>query len=212
MKKLSLSGLADFMTKSASGQRKLLRNYKYPDTDDASAKILYYKEARDRILAYHSAGNDMELLTDAIKDLEKLAALSMGQRKTRLGYNVRALRDYARHFSKKSFEILKEASLGLNFDDVIVTVYPDLHVEEKGVEKFIKLGFSKDEPEQKFISIISQGLFEAARQEGHELSSSSILFLDVPRGKIHKGARMGARMTGNIEAACQNISAIWDKL
>ena len=44
------------------------------------------------------------------------------------------------------------------------------------------------------------------------LTSSSVILLDIPRGEEHRGARMGARMRNDIEAACQNIEAIWDTI
>lgn len=63
IKKLSLKGLADFMTASPSRQRKILRAYKYPSEDEARAKILYYREARDRIAAFHVSPHDVSWLS-----------------------------------------------------------------------------------------------------------------------------------------------------
>jgi len=55
-------------------------------------------------------------------------------------------------------------------------------------------------------------MYEAAATNGLSLPSASILYLDVPRGHIHKGARAGARTTAEITAACQTIAAIWDTI
>jgi hypothetical protein len=52
-------------------------------------------------------------------------------------------------------------------------------------------------------------MFEAALVDGLKLPSSQVLYVDVPRGVRYKAARLGARMRANIEAACQNIAAIW---
>ena len=40
MKKISLKGLADFMTASAFRQRKIVREYRYPSEGESRAKIL----------------------------------------------------------------------------------------------------------------------------------------------------------------------------
>ena len=55
--KLSAKGLAKFMTSSAAGQRKVLRDYKYPD-EEGTAQAAYYREACDIVAQYHRDGHD----------------------------------------------------------------------------------------------------------------------------------------------------------
>ncbi|MGD0168507.1 MAG: hypothetical protein ABSE54_02155 [Smithella sp.] len=59
IKKLSLKGFADFMLASPIRQISILRGYKYPSSNDARAKILYYREARNRIAEYHKSNHDI---------------------------------------------------------------------------------------------------------------------------------------------------------
>ncbi len=49
MIKLSAKGLAKFMTLSAAGQRKVLRDYKYPDEEGAAPSGLLPRSTRHRI-------------------------------------------------------------------------------------------------------------------------------------------------------------------
>lgn len=212
MKKLSIKGLAEFMIASPSRKRTILRHYKYPAEDEPKAKILYYRDARERIVAYHAGGHDREWLLEEVKRLQILTSLSSGQSKTRLSHNVRALRAYLRNFSGFSFEVLDDVLLNLQFGDVVITVRPDLHIIEKQREKIVKLEFGKAEPSKLMIKIISQGMFESTEIEGMNLQSSDVLFLDVPRGKRYKGARMGSRIRRDIEATCEMIDAIWDRI
>ncbi len=72
--------------------------------------------------------------------------------------------------------------------------------------------FAKDEPNSKLIKIISQALFEAQSGADMGLTSASVLYFDIACGKIHKGARAGSRILGEMEAACKNIVALWDSL
>ncbi len=211
-KKISLKGLADYMTASHTRQRTVLRQFKFPQEDEAQAKIVYYREARDRVAVLHRSGRDGAWLTLQAAQLETLAAMSTGQTKTRLRHNARGLRDYARNFASRSFEILDDLRLSLQFGDVVVSVVPDLHVREKGKEKLIKLEFSAAEPLPAAVQVISQAMFEAAEQANLGLPSASVLYLDVPRGVAHKGARLGSRMRRDIESVCLSISAIWDTL
>src|SRR5262249_19128293 len=111
MKKLSIKGLADFMTASPSRQRTILRQYKYPDEDEPRAKILYYREARDRVAAHHSAGHHPSWLVTQAVSLEQLAANSTSRARTRLRHNARGLRSYAQHFGLKQYTVVGELAL-----------------------------------------------------------------------------------------------------
>jgi hypothetical protein len=211
-KKISLKGLADYMTASHTRQRSVLRQYKYPEEDEAQAKIIYYREARERVAVLHRSDRDSAWLLQQAAQLDTLAAMSTGQTKTRLRHNARGLRAYASHFADRSFEILDDVRFALRFGDVMVSTVPDLHVKEKNKEKLVKLEFSATEPSPVAIQVISQAMFEAAEQANLGLPSSGVLYLDVPRGVAHKGARLGSRMRKDIESACLSISAIWDTL
>ena len=212
MKRISVKGLADFMTASATRQRTILRQFKYPLEDEPQAKIIYYREARDRVAVLHKGGKDRDWLLGQASALDTLAASSTGKTKTRLRHNARALRAYAAHFADRDFDILADLQLNLAFGDVVITVVPDLHVSEAGREKIVKLEFGVNEPDARAVQVISQAMFEASRQASLGLPTSSILYLDVPRGQEHRGARLGSRMRNDIESTCLSISAIWDRL
>lgn len=212
MKKLSVKGFAQIMLASPLRQRTLLQYHKYPSEDEPRARILYYRDARDRISAYHAQGHGPKWLLEQAISLEALAKASSGPRKTRLNHNGRGLRAYAKHFASRKLEILDDLLLTLQFGDVQITVRPDLHVVERKKEKIVKLEFGVNEPSGDEIRIISQAMFEAAEQAGMNFTASSVLYVDVPRGVQHKGARLGSRRKGDIEATCQIIDAIWDDI
>ena len=67
-------------------------------------------------------------------------------------------------------------------------------------------------PKNEVVTIVSQAMFEAANLDGMDLKSTQVLYVDVPRCHTYKGASLGTRMRKNIEAACQNIAAIWDSI
>ena len=144
--------------------------------------------------------------------LLRLALGNSGSTKVRLRNNARAVMHYADFFGNKRYTILDDVGYNLEFSGVIVKIYPDLHIMENDVEKIIKLDFDAKEPDSAFIKVMSQCLYEGAIRSGHQLISSAALYADVPRGKLHKGARAGSRTLRNIEATCQTISDIWDKL
>lgn len=212
MIQITVKGLAQFMTANAAQQRKILASFKYPDENENLARTLYYREARDGIRAYHAVGHDPQWLDRQAQSLRGLAVSLGGQSRVRLNNNARAFAQYQAHFAAKTFRILEDKKFSLVAHEVKIKVTPDLHVEERGSEKIIKLEFNVKPPDDEMVKIISQVMFEASHQDGQGLPSSGILYLDVPRGIVHKGARAGARMRGNIDAACQNIAAIWNTI
>ncbi len=213
MIKLSIKGLAKYMASSPSAQRRVLRDFKYPRGEEAFAMRLYYRDACERITAFHRNDHDCEWLRSEADDLSRLASLTGGSGGVRLRNNARALRQYEQHFASRSYEILDELRLELEFSGVRITATPDLHVRENHKQRVIKLEFSKKPLTPETIRIITQCLYEAARRgRVPDLSSSSVLYLDVPRGVEHRGARAGSRTLRDIEAACETISEIWDSI
>ena len=174
--------------------------------------IKYYQEARDAIAAHHSRGHDAAWLHNLGDQLDAFAASVTGQTRTRISHNARAIHAYAAHFANRSFEVLAVPRLRLAYSGVTISVVPDLRVRERVEDKIIKFEFSKDQPEDREIKVMSQVLFEAARVGGLQIPARSVLYLDVSRGAEHHGARLGAQLARDIEAACETISDIWDRI
>jgi hypothetical protein len=128
--KISVKGLAKFITATEQGKRKVLRDFKYPDPEGA-AQAMYYREARDLIEAHHRNGYPSPWLQDRATTLTQLAQTMSGQSVVRLRHNARALREYAALWGNKTFEVLDELRLSLRYGNVRISVVPDLHVRER---------------------------------------------------------------------------------
>jgi len=73
MIKIGVKGLAKFMTASAAGQRKVLRDYKFPN-EEGTAQAAYYREARDFVAEYHRRGHPAEWIRDKATVLQTTAS------------------------------------------------------------------------------------------------------------------------------------------
>lgn len=211
MIKIGLKGLAKFIASSPAAQRKVLRDYKYPKRE-GEAQALYYREARLLVRRNHSRGNPEGWLSARSQELSLKAQTQSGAGALRVRHNARALREYNQFWGNKTFEILGDLSLSLSCSGVTISIYPDLHVREAGVERIIKLEFGSRPPDDVVIRIMSQAMFEAASAAGLNLRSADILLVDVPRKAVYRGARMRSRTAKDIEAACQTIADIWPSL
>jgi hypothetical protein len=208
MIKITVKGLAKFMTKGPVGQRKVLRDFKFPKPE-GFVQSIYYGEARRAIRDYHSKGNSPATLVKAIEDLRAEADRAAGQAQRRLEHNIRAVESYLKHFANRRFRVLQTPRLGYSRQNLYVSATPDLFVEEKGREKLIKLELGADAPDRAMIKIILQVMYEAALSNGVRVRPQDVIYLDASRAVQHRGAKARARVTREIEAACENIEAMW---
>lgn len=212
MIRLSVRGLAKFMTSSPSGQRKVLRDYKYPDDDGPSAMRLYYKDATDRIVAYHRSGHPAQWLRDKADQIAEVARLTPGPSGTRLRNNARAVLAYQAHFAHRRFDPQSASRLKLHVGNVTISVTPDILALEAGKPRLVKLDFAATQTPIEVVKIVSQVMLEAAVGRISGVSSNSVRYLEVSRGIEHKSARAGARTLREVEAACANIESLWPNI
>ena len=216
-KSLSHGQLAKFMTSDAAAQMRVVHDAKYPNTDESRAQAKYYREAHDRVRIHHNRSQPPPWLPAEAAALRVQAGQSPKSRtRSRLHNNARAIDDHAAHFAGRPFTVLKGKRFKLVYGDVTIRVTPDFIVRERGMGKLVRLYCNGPEPSDETVKIICQTMFEAAVQDGwpagQKMTPARVLFLDLHRGAAHKGAAMRSRMQTNIQAACLQVSAIWDAI
>lgn len=208
MIRLSAKGLAKYMTSGHATQRKILSNYKNPDPEGA-AQAKYYAEARHAIAQYHTSGNNAAVAVHAVQTLHSKELRSTGRSQDRVRNNIRALESYLNSFAEKYFVVLPSPDLRYTKGQVSVTAFPDLYVRDGQRHKIVKLDLGKDEPSARAINIVLQVTFAAAQSAGLPITPKDVVYLDVERGREHRGARVRSQLMRDIEAACQTIEAVW---
>ena len=205
--KISLTGLAKFMTASSSAQRKVLKDYKYREPEGV-AQAAYYREGRRTVQGFHRDARDRDwLLTEATALSGQKAGLPDGAQK-RLESNVRAIRAYARHFSDRNLAFESPPKLEYAHAGLVINVRPDLWGTERG-HRLIKVQFAKPSDPEQTAKVIGQVMLAAATEAGMNLPSSAMRVWDCRKGEDYKLARVGARLQADIEAACETISDLW---
>ncbi len=209
--RITVKGLAQFMTAGPARQRSVVRDFKYPDPE-GKARALYYAEAVRAVRRFHRAANDVGVLVDEVARLARESAAATGVTSRRLRDNAAGLRQYATHFAARNYEVLQPVRWALQHGPVVVAVTPDLHVVDEGRERIIKLEFATTRPDRRVVQVITQAMFEAAEMAGAGLQAADVLYVDVRRGEVHGGARIRARLARDIEAACATIADIWNSI
>lgn len=179
--KISVAGLAQFMNATSFGQRRLLRDHKFPYTKDGRRKpqIVRYSEARSTIQKYHAHGNDVTVLLDAVEALKKKAADNPDKDQSRIEDNIRAIRTYMKHFQTNQFRVLENPRPKYIHGEVHVSTTPDLYVDENGIKKLIKLDFNAKEPKEGVVNIILKVMHEAAAGEELGVRPADVVYLSL---------------------------------
>jgi hypothetical protein len=139
MPRLSVKGLAKYIGGTPAQQRKILQDYKFPDTSEPAAMRQYYQEATNGVRQFHRHGHEREWLREQARSVIARAQESELATATRLRHNARGLLQYEQHFGHRVFEILSPVRMRLNFAGVQITLNPELYVLEKGRGKLILL-------------------------------------------------------------------------
>jgi endo-alpha-1,4-polygalactosaminidase (GH114 family) len=212
--KISVAGLAQFMNATSFRQRRLLRDHKFPFTKDGHRKpqIVRYSEARSTIQRYHSNGNDVTVLLDAVEALKKKAAENPDKDPSRIEDNIRAIKTYMKHFQNNQFEVLENPRPRYIHGEVHVTTAPDLYVDENGTKKLIKLDFNAKEPKEEVVNIILKVMHEAAAGQELGVKPADVIYLDVSRQRQFNGKKLNKQLKRDIDAACETIADIWPKV
>jgi hypothetical protein len=207
MPKLSMKGLAQFMTAGPSRQRSILRDHKFPKA--AVPMIGYYTAARNAIKRYHEETQNPAIIVEEVAGLRKKMIGASKQTVSRLENNIRALQGYLEYFGKRSFRVLETPRLKYLRGDVAVSVVPDLMVEENGVREMIKLDCNRAGASKEQIDVMLQLMYESASAAAIGVKPKGIAYIDAIRNKQHVGAKLKRTLKKDIDAACDNVSAMW---
>jgi hypothetical protein len=210
--KLSVKSFTSFMTSNSTTQRKILRTHKYP-SPEAAAKIMYYSDARNTLRDYHVISRVPEWLESRAQAVEVKARAFSGQKKLRLLKNAAVIRNYIQsRYVRAGVISTSKRTFKAEYGQVIINITPDLCFRERGTFHYALFNFADKPIEKKAINISLQLLFEIGKSQRALTHTNQVEQYDLKALTLSRGARQGARISREIEDACQNIEAIWARI
>jgi hypothetical protein len=219
--RISLNKLGEFLTTNPARRRKILVDQKYPK----DFVVTRYNDAEKAIINYlFDNKHDTSILDSALDTIDKKYVKTDWEAQTRsLNYDaIDSFYDIADQidYSKCSLEKgIKGESNYIMVEDVGVSIRPELFIYKvKGEDKnigAIKLYFSKTfELSDEAGEYIASFIMEYLRTTKSALTASNKLcnVIDVFGQKVFMAPISYKRRMLDIKAACQEISAIWNKL
>src|SRR5689334_8773768 len=206
--KLSMKSLAQFMTSGESRRRTILRNSKFPK--QAQVIIIQYRDAISAIRDYHENGNDPASLVKSIDKLRKKASGATRQTEARINNNIRAIERYVHNFGGNRADSKPVPKMKYVHGTVTISVFPDLLIEQNRERYIIKLDFTTQGATDEQIEIMLQLMYETAPAEELGIPPKNVLYINARSPEPHRGSKIKKNLKKEIDAACENIEAIWE--
>jgi hypothetical protein len=193
------------------GQRKILRDFKFPDPE-GHAQALYYADARLVIQKFHRNGYPRTWLLDQSSRIRTKEATDRSATRQRLDHNARAIAAYSDHATEGRLQFITIPPLHFNQGRVSISVSPDLHYKPEDRTALVLLNYSVDPLTLKQRQVMAQLLFQAAASLGVDARPGDVRLRDCTSGQEVAASATRAKVLREIEATCDNIEAIWDSL
>jgi hypothetical protein len=206
--KLSMKSLAQFMTSGESRRRTILRNSKFPRA--AKIIIIQYRDAINTIRDFHESGNDPASLVKNIDKLRKKAMGATRQTEARINNNIRAIERYVHSFGANQSDVKAVPKMKYIRGTVTISVFPDLLIEQNGESYLIKLDFTAQGATDEQIEIMLHLMYESASAEDLGIPPKNVLYINARSPEPHRGSKIKKSLKKEIDAACENIEAIWE--
>lgn len=220
--RISVNKLAEFILAKGARQRQILHDQKYP----TEFKGMYYREASEAIsLSLSRNLEDLTYITKAISILEQATPDKIGTQR-RIDSNIDALESFLSMLDIINLEGIS-AKLGenspekINIHNVSISVRPEIILKSSAKSKAplvgaIKLHFprtySLSQDGAGYVSAILQRWCEHTQNEDGTVSGSLCRVIDVGAQSFYPGVKATVSRMKDVEAACQNIAALWPSI
>jgi len=209
--RVSVTCLADFITKPGRSAEKRLRPFKFSKRGEGFARSSYYQAALKSIRAYHSQGNDITIFDQSTQELRALALSENDPRKrTKIEHNIETIAAYRKLYSKRRFKVLKNRRLEFPIAGIVVTAQPDLWVEEDGIQVLLKIGMARHSIS--YIDLVLSLLRKAAIRSGLKIRARNFVYLNVSTGREMICSGGLTRFNSTFSAAAREIAGSWPKI
>jgi hypothetical protein len=209
--RVSMTCLADFVTKAGRTAESRLRPFKFSKRGEGFARSSYYQIALRTIRAYHSQGNDPAVLEQALQEMRgRVVNATDGRERTKFQHNARAVEAYRKLYGKRKFRILPNRRLEYPIGGIIVTAQPDLWVEEEGSQVLLKIGMARHNVS--YIDLVLCLLRKAALSGGLRIRAKNFVYLNVSSGREMISSGGLTRFNRTFAAAASEIADVWPKI
>ena len=224
---LSVNQLGKYLEATGRGRNNILRAQKFPNN---KGMILHYKEACDALIQYLDSDFDDDTLQEHYDQIGNTVPSTIRQ-----DGKLKDCLDAIESFQNLSVEDLEDRLDGvtlikaehnpsngtITINGVDISLRPEFYLTatyKKGapVKGLIKLYFSRTKPLSdhagKAIALLSEMFLADLSKPVGAVSRDLVIVIDVCAQKVFTAPKAQAKLRQDIEAACLEISRIWDDI
>ena len=219
---ISVNKLGEYLICRAARKRSLLHQRKYPDPDFQVGR--YYQETEDAIQKYMTTGAvDPRLIENELNSLYQKTPEKSGTAR-RIASNIERLECFEDMLDDIDLTDIgstagSSRAKHMKICGVAISVRPEIILRGVGPRKqkligALKLQLTKstdfDEEAARYVSVLVQEYCKCHLVQDNEIVHAPYCkVIDVGNEIVHPGVKSRKRRMRDIEAECQNISAIW---
>lgn len=208
---LSVSCLAEYVTRGGRSPESILRPYKFRDGGEGRARIVFRPPVVAVIRKYYKLGGDSKVFESAMADWQRRAAATDKKSlRAKLHSNIIALNSFRHRYKDKDFKVLPIHKINCKIEGVTFTASPDLWVEIKGRQFLIKIAFGKRK--RSYADVVLAVMRRAALIHGYRIRQHNAVYLNVLTGEEMVGRFAYRRLVLTLAAAAREIAEIWPKV
>ncbi len=217
-KKISVNKLAEYLSATPRRRRQIIRDQKTPP----DFKKARYTVARETIVNHllSKMSDDSQAMNSVSRLLGQQGGSEFAEQDRAL--SAEAIEIYLNSCSKIELDGLSVergdmfSDAAMEISDVVVTMRPDVIINNPETQETvgcIKLHFPKSPPlgKEGRNSVATAFRLYLEQTEGSSVDPQKCFVIDVPQGKISHAPKAYRKRKLDIEAACEEISARWDK-
>ncbi len=208
MPNLTVRSFAELLSLPAYQQSRILLEQKYPKKEPQVFKIPYYSESLSAIRNYYLQGNNRNVLSAAINDIQNSTKL-----KPKKENNIRVISSFSNGtISERNFKILTNSRYKLVLGNVTIKLNFDITVEEEKVKKYILFNFrnvSLDDETARLTLELSNYIL---KENGINVALKNIEFIDLYTDKIFNFKKIRKSTINKLNQNISIIEALWSTI
>ena len=211
--RLTVEAFAELMTVPGYEYRRILYDHKYPKKIPASFMVPYYRDAIAAIVRFYRQGNDPEVLTKAIIELEEKKNYTK-KPNPRNDHNIEVLTAFSKGpLRDRQFRVQKMINYRIHFDPIDLKFSPDVTAVEDGRTRFVILNPRTEDADDEVARMTLEMAYHVLATSAVPCTIGELEYANILSGKLTRGgARLRKKTMDRAAATAKVIGAIWDTI
>jgi hypothetical protein len=213
--RLTAEALAELIVVPAFQAKRIVYEQKYPKKEPVSYQPPFYSTALGAIIRYYKAGNNINILNQAILDLErkldKLPLDAHPSRRIRAQSNIKALETFKKTaLVDRMFNGFSQAPRhSLQFGSVEVRFSPDLCGRDLETKRFVVFNPCQQEADDEIARMTIELGYHIFSHRGVQCKITDFEYVNLFSGKVVTQRRFRPRTIERARDTAQMVEGLW---